>query len=161
MTDAKSKFSDLASSFKVVMLVTQGADGFLRARPMTIAESEENGTMWFLTSKEGWSRDVHEDIPAAITMQGGSKYVSISGIATVVDDRDRITRLWSLAMKPWFPGGPSSPDICLVQFVADQGEYWDASGRNGLRYLYDAIKAVAKGERVEERDEREHGSVSV
>lgn len=160
MTDPKDKFRHLIEDFKVAMLVTQSTDDFLRARPMTIAQAEEDGSMWFITSKGGWAEDVRNDIPAAITMQGNHKYVSITGIATVVEDRERIEALWNVAMQPWFPEGPKSENVCLVHFLAEEGEYWDASGRNGLRYLFDAAKALARGQRVDSRDEREHGSVS-
>lgn len=160
MTEATEKFTQLVGDFKIAMLVTQSPDDFLRARPMTIAKAEGDGSMWFVTSKQGWSKEVATDISAAVTMQGGHKYVSITGIATVVEDQAKVEELWSVAMQPWFPEGPRSEDICLIRFVAEEGEYWDASGRNGLRYLFDAAKAVAKGQRVANRDEREHGAVS-
>jgi len=160
MTDAKDKFTGLVKSFKVAMLATQSADGFIRARPMTIAEAEDDGSMWFLTSRNGWSKELEEDVPTVVTMQSPHRYVTVTGMAHLVDDRRRIHKLWNVGMQPWFPEGPESEDVCLVHFVSTEGEYWDSSGRNGLRYLFEAAKAVAEGRRVDSRDDREHASIT-
>lgn len=161
MTDPKKKYKDLMHHFDTAMFVTRGRDGAVRGRPMRIAQIEEDGSMWFVASKGGWTEELTEDAVAAVTLQNSRQYVSISGLATRVDDHEKLKSLWTEAMRPWFPEGTQSSDIVAIQFVAAEAEYWDVAGTNGLRYMYDAVKAIAKGERMPRRSEEEHGAVSV
>jgi len=161
MSDPKEKFKSLVAGFDVAMFVMSGADELIRARPMRIVKTDDDGGMWFISSKSGWAADLADDASVAVTMQNGQRFVSISGMATLAEDRETLRTLWSEAMRPWFPQGIDSNDIVAVRFVAYEAEYWDSTGMNRLRYLFDAVKAVARGRRIEDRDEREHGSVTL
>ena len=46
-------------------------------------------------------------------------YVSVSGTAAMLDDAAKKQQLWNKLTEAWFPGGPTDPDLALVQ-VADR-----------------------------------------
>jgi len=64
-------------------------------------------------------------------------------------------------MKPWFPDGIETPDICAVHISADSAEYWDNSGLQGIKVALEIARAVTKGERATPESNDVHGRVSL
>jgi len=158
--DKQQKLIDLLNDFDNAMLVTRSSDGSLDGRPMALAKIEEDGAIWFITDRNsGKVADLMMDDEVVVTMQGSSKFVSLSGQAHAVDDRAKLDELWSESMKVYFPEGKASQSILLLRIDPDRGEYWDTSGASGLRYLLKAGKAYLQGERPE-ADAQTHASVS-
>lgn len=60
-----------------------------------------------------------------------------------------IDKLWSEEWRVWFPGGKDDPDLVLIKVDAREGEFWDNSGANGLSYVFEGLKAVIKGEKLQ------------
>ena len=148
--DTQHKLIDLLSDFDTAMLVTRGDDGSLDARPMAVAQVEDDGRICFVTDRNsGKIADLMLDKEVAVTMQSSSKFVSLSGIASPVDDRAKLNELWSEAWKVWFPEGKASDSIVLLRIEPTRGEYWDNSGLNGVKYLLKAGKAYLQGKRPE------------
>ncbi len=89
----QEKMQELLKDFDAAMLVTRTNDGSLRARPMALAEVDDDGVLWFLT--ERGSAKVHEisaEHQVNVAMQSSSKFISISGRATPVEDRAKLRR---------------------------------------------------------------------
>ncbi|QDV45581.1 Pyridoxamine 5'-phosphate oxidase [Stieleria neptunia] len=142
------KLIDLLKDFDTAMLVTRGVDGSINARPMAVAQVEEDGQLWFVTERNsGKVSDLMLDSEVAVTMQSSSKFVSLSGTAHPSDDQAKLDELWSEGWKVWFPEGKSSDTILLLRIEPSQGEYWDHSGLTGVKYLLKAGKAYLQGER--------------
>jgi general stress protein 26 len=57
----------------------------------------------------------------------GQKYVSVSGNAEVLNDRDRIKELWSTPAKAWWDN-PDDPSIRVLKVTPAFAEYWDSPG---------------------------------
>jgi general stress protein 26 len=134
--------------FDTAMLLSHTDDGYPRARPMAIAEARDDGTLLFATGID--SPKVHEieaNPTVAVTMQAKSRFVSISGRGRMVRDRALIDRLWSEAWRVWFPGGKDDPNLCLLEVDPFEAEYWDNAGARGLKYLFEAARAVVKGQK--------------
>lgn len=133
---------ELVREFDTAMLVTETPEGALRARPMAIARVEDQGDMWFVTSSDSPKvEEIRGHHAVNVTLQGKNRFLSLSGQAWIVRDRAKIDELWSKAYEPYFPQGKDSPDLVLIRVQADHGEYWDFSGAQRLRYLYEAGKA--------------------
>lgn len=146
MKDEKHTFNQILKHFDNAMLTTRSSDGMLRSRPMAIARTEENGDLWFFTSIEAGKVDeISTDPRCAAVMQGDRRYLSISGRAVLVRDQAKIDELWITAVEPWFEEGKEDPKVTLIRFEADEGEYWDNSGVKGLRYVFEAAKALWTG----------------
>lgn len=162
-TAPHEKLADLLHDFSVAMLVTQTAAGQLRARPMAIGEVLSDGTVWLLTQRQSAKLDeISIDHHVNLTMQSDTKFVSLSGMATIVDNRQKIAELWSEYWRIWFPGGKDDPELILLRVDGETGEYWDNSGTSGLRYLIEAGKAYLSGTRPKvDDDPKIHAKVNL
>jgi general stress protein 26 len=157
------KFRDLLKDFNVAMLGTRTPDGQLRSRPMALADVESDGTLWFMTQGDSAKLDeIARDDQVNVSMQSKFKFVSISGTATPVKDRAKIEELWNESWKSWFPGGKDDPALVLLKIRGEEGEYWDNSGTNGIKYLIEAGKAYLSGTRPDvDNDPKIHGKVAL
>jgi general stress protein 26 len=162
-TSHDTKLQELLEEFDVAMLVTRTMDGHLRARPMALAEVQPDGLLWFLTDRRsGKVEDLQRDAHVAVTMQAKSKFVSLSGTASQVEDRGRVVQLWKLGWQVWFPGGKDDPNLMLLRVVGQAGEYWDTSGTSGIKYFFEAGKALLTGNRPDvDRDPKAHRKVDL
>ena len=145
----KSKLIDLIRDFDTAMLITNG-NGRIVARPMAIAKVDEDGSIWFITDRDsGKVASLNEDRRVGLTMQGNRQFVSLSGIAEIHDDRVKISAMWKEMWKIWFPKGKDDPSILLLKVDPSDGEYWDNSGSEGVKYLIETGRAYFNGERPE------------
>ena len=115
---------------------------------MAIAEIESDDNIWFITSAEsGMVDEIKGDSRVCVACQSGNRFVSLSGTATVGRDQARINDLWRESWRVWFPDGEASPEIRLIRVTSTEGEYWDHSRLQAVKYLYEAGKAYAVGEK--------------
>lgn len=160
--DSKETFVELCGKFESAMLVTQAPDGALAARPMMIAQLDNDGDMWFATDQHsGKVDDILQHPDVCITLADGSDFASISGKGEVVQDRSHVRELWSEPWRVWFPGGPDDPSIALIHVHASSGEFWSNSGTNRATYLFEAAKAYMSGTRPEVDNPNQHARVKL
>jgi general stress protein 26 len=126
--DALLKLRKLLAEFPIAFMITI-AGGDVTTRPIGIVGDEEfNGTLWFITDKR--SRKVAAIESGATTTllfqnDKNGDYLQLTGRASVVDDRARLEQYYTTLQRTWFPKGLDDPDITLVRFDADGGNYWD------------------------------------
>lgn len=151
----------LLRGLDTAMLITLNTEHQFHGRPMAIAQVEDDGTLWFLTAAD--TAKVHEiefDSHVHLTAQkGDSVFVTLSGLATLVEDSAKVNELWREPHRVWFPGGPNDPSIELIKVRPERGEFWDNSGGNRFKFLWEAAKAYATGTTPPPDDESEHGRV--
>jgi general stress protein 26 len=124
------KVAELIRDVRIAMLVTRGADGRPRSRPMLTQEAEFDGHVWFLTREE--SSKVREIRSSAVVNLGYAAveretYVSFTGRAEILNDRPGIRSLWQASLRNWFDG-PEDPGIRLIRVGVEFVDYWDAAG---------------------------------
>lgn len=160
--EVRQKIFELIGEFDTAMLVTAHPGWGLRARPMAIADTDDQGGLWFVTSSETPKVEEVEHQPMVnLTMQSQLVYVTITGVARIHKDPEKIRSLWKESWRVWFPEGPDQQDLVLLRVQPTGGEFWDNRGPRGLRYLWEATKAYAKGERVEGTGDNAHGKASL
>jgi general stress protein 26 len=143
--EPREHLSELLEKFDTAMLVTRTADGRLRARPLSFA-GELEGRLYFSTSADSPKvAELQNEPRVAITMQDSLRYVSISGLAEVRDDRGLVARLWRESWRIWFPSGKSDPTLRILSVEPEAAEYWDQSGPRGLKHLAEMVTAYATG----------------
>ncbi len=122
-------FSEI-KHFSNAMLVTYGTNGMMHARPMVITDIETPSCVWFITASEtAKTYEIAKDNRVLVTCQDDDYcYLTLSGIANVVYNRQKVASLWKDFYSQWFPQGPSDPDIALIRVDVDAAEYWDHSG---------------------------------
>ena len=155
--------AELASKIKSVrfaMFTTTDDYAHLVSRPMTNQDMDAEGNLWFYTSS---NTDLWENIGArpevnlAFAEPADHLYVSVSGTAERVVDRDKIKELWNPAVKAWYPNGPDDPHVMLIKVVPHAAEYWDSNG-NAMVQLFKMAKAVLTGSTP---DGGEHGKLKL
>ncbi len=151
-------FVDILKSFENAMLVTERGSE-LRARPMAIADRTEDGRVWFITNIESAKLDEITEKPQVnLAMQQGSRFLSISGTSRVTRDPQKIDELWSDLQSVWFPKGRNDPTLVLLEIVPTYVEYWDRSGVEAVRFMFETAKSAVTGETLNE-DASPHGKL--
>ena len=141
---------DLIKDIRFAMFTTRQADGHLHSRPMTTQNSalHEDESLWFFMSHKG---DPVADLAAdpvvnvAYADPDDDRYVSVCGLAAVIDDHAKKRQLWTKMAQAWFPGGVDDPDLALVQVRINEAHYWNVKSSKVVQLLKMA-KAVVTGE---------------
>ena len=124
------KVWDLAKSIGTAMFITWDGER-QRARPMAANVRRDEHAIYFLTSEESAKTHQVDKFPVvtlAFVDTGKNDYISLTGRATVSDDRAKIKDLWSPFAKAWWDS-PEDPDIRVIKVEPEDAEYWD--GPNG------------------------------
>jgi general stress protein 26 len=148
--DDYPKLKELVEEIRTTMMTTADADGTLRSRPLQTLRYGEDGALWFFTSKRaakiaGAAADASR-VNLSYANLTKHDYVSISGRATLLQDRKLMEGLWSEGVELFFPQGINDPDLALLRVDIDKAEYWDGSG-SAIGREYPLPKAVATGKK--------------
>jgi len=122
------RLATMIRGISVAMLTSQAADGSMRSRPMAPPDSEFDGTLWFFTragTDKASDISLHPQVNVSYVLAAEHRYVSLSGRATLVDDREKMKELWAPAHRTWFPQGLEDPERRLIRVDIDRAEYWD------------------------------------
>ena len=159
--EQREHFHKLLKQFNTAMLVTHAGEGRLRARPMVVAQVEDDGRVWFITGAEtAKTHEIEADTRVHIICQNDrSAYLSLSGRADLVRDRAKAAELWQEPFRVWFPGGKDDPNIELIVVRPEEGEFWDNEGFNKVKYLFESAKAHVSGKTPEVAEGEQHGRV--
>ncbi len=134
--DAIRRFNDLVRDIKFAMLTTEHIDGYLRSRPMVTQEADADGNLWFFTglgtAKVEEIRQ-HRQVNVNYANPDKQAYVSVTGTAELVRDRDKIKSLWSPLYNVYFPKGVDDPDLALIRVHVNEVEFWDSSSSRMVR----------------------------
>ena len=164
MTDtneSREKLWKMIKDIKFAMFTTRHGNGHLHSRPMTTQNKdiEADASLWFFMSKKGDPVDDLKSEPMvnlAYASPSSDTYVSVSGTAAMIEDMAKKQQLWSKMAEAWFPGGPTDPDLALVQVQIVHANYWDVK-ESKIVQLFEMAKAVVTGKPPTEMGE--HGEV--
>lgn len=93
---------------------------------MTLQESEFDGDLWLFSHRSsGTIQEITDNPQVNISFQSRKSWLSVSGIAEIIEDRDRAHELWQPILKNWFPGEADDPDLRLIKVHAEGAEYWE------------------------------------
>jgi general stress protein 26 len=143
--DQKRKLLATLRELDIVMMTTNSESGTLHARPMAIAEVDDDGSVWFVTRKDEKVDEVRTDRRALVTGQTEDAYLSLSGRVDLIHDPERVRALWRPSWNTWLPEGKHDPDVLLMRLRAEVGEYWDRKATRTIRYAFDAGRARGDG----------------
>ena len=144
---------DLMKTIGFAMLVTHDGDK-LRARPMSAYLARDENMIYFLTDAR---RHKDEDIARnpginlSFADAGSQTYVSLTGTATVSNDRGKIRDLFSTTAKAWWDSA-EDPNIRVLKITPEDAEFWDSPG-TVISYVKMAAAAIS-GTRPEIGDNR-------
>jgi general stress protein 26 len=114
----------LIEGIEIAMFTTRRADGHLVSRPMATQTQAQGTDLWFVTDitthkLDELAHDPHVNL--AYYRDRTREWVSVSGTASVSQDRRAIRDLYRRDWKAWFgdeggerDGGPDDPRLALI-----------------------------------------------
>ena len=155
--DDLQKLRELVKEIDFCMLTTVAENGDLHSRPMSSnGDIDSDGALWFFTSAS--SHKVHEveklsKVNVSFADPDHQHYVSISGTAQLVRDRNKIDELWRPEFKMWFPNGKDDPDVALLRVSSEKAEYWD-SPASTIGYVLNFVSSWVSGKEADAGENR-------
>ena len=155
--DNLEKVRELVKEIDFCMLSTVDENGDLHSRPMSVnGEIDPDGDLWFFTNAN--SHKVTEistrpKVNVSFADPANQHYVSISGKAQLVRDRNKIEELWKPEFKMWFPEGKDDPEIALIRVSLEKAEYWD-SPSSTIGYVLNFVSSLLTGKEADYGENR-------
>ena len=151
------KLRGLIDNIRTAMLTTYDEKDGLHSRPMGTAQFDIDGNIWFFTNE--FSPKVQEiavEHTVSVTYADITEniYISITGIATMVDNREKMQQLWNPYVALFFPDGIDDPKLTLLKVEAQHAEYWDSSAGT-IAVIFKKIIAAVTGKKYESGDHKE------
>ncbi len=138
----KEKIWNYIKDAPVGMLTTMDGQD-MRARPMHIVQDEYDGTLWFFTKRSAdkvFETDTGAGVCVTFSDQDSGIYVSLTGNATLTQNKALIDKFWSPFAGAWFEKGKDDPEVALLEIKISKGEHWEAD-ENKIVQLYEIAKA--------------------
>jgi general stress protein 26 len=153
---------ELIDGIEIAMMTTRRPDGHLVSRPMATQGREAVADLWYVTDitthkLDELERDPHVNL--AFYNGRTREWVSVSGTATISQDRETIRRLYKPDWKAWFKeenqhndgggatrsdpraGTPDDPRIALVLVEANSVTYLKVDKPRPV-VLFEVLKAM-------------------
>lgn len=124
MREPEERLWEILDEAELDLLITNGADGFPRVRPMTLLAYEEDGTLWFATSRSSHKvEEVRRNPKVSVFSFAEEAYAVIFGEAEIVDDPSLKKEFWE---EEWeeFWDGPGDPDYVLLKVKGRKGQFY-------------------------------------
>ena len=151
-TSDLEKFKEMIKDIDLCMLTTVDESNELHSRPMSLnSDVDDNGNLWFFTSSSSHKASEIERTPnvnVSFIDTRQQHYVSVSGMAELVRDKQKIKELWKPVLKAWFPDGPDQADIALLKVKMTKAEYWDGPS-SMIAQAVSFVSAILTGKQVE------------
>jgi general stress protein 26 len=152
------KLRTFIKSARIAMFTTVATDGRLRSRPMANLKGGFDSDLWFVTRSSAPKAEEIKDnqhVNVAYADPEAERFVSISGLASLVREPERIQELWSRRLRTWFPGGKKDPELALIRVRIDRAEVWDA--KTSTMVHLEGLGAVLAKRRAPRADDRSAG----
>jgi Uncharacterized stress protein (general stress protein 26) len=128
-TEKREQLRGLIKGIDIAMFTTWGEGGFPVSRPLSTQEAEFDGkVLWFFTRRSSAKVDEirrNPKVNVGYASKERNVYLSVAGTAELVDEQALIDAYWNDAMKAFFPGGRTDPDLALIKVTVHTVEYWD------------------------------------
>ena len=158
MNDDLRKLFDHIDEIEIAMLTTRRADGHLQARAMATQRRADGADLWFVTTDGTQKlRDLAADphVNLSYYKDRTREWVSVSGLASVSRDRQKIHELWAPDWKVWFAeagdprhGTKDDPRIVLIGVDVHAAAFLEVNKPQPV-VLYEVVKGWVTGETPE------------
>lgn len=155
------KLASKIKDIKFTMLTTVSQDGSLHSRPMATQKVDVDsfdGTLWFFSKKNSHKNDsIQNDqhVNLAYADPNNQSYISVSGRATISEDKEQMKELWNPLLKAWFPEGLEDPEITLIAVDVENAEIWDSPPSKVVQ-LAGFVKAAVTGRPYPDKAHTQH-----
>ena len=146
------KLVEMIKDIDLCMLTTVDEGDELHSRPMSLnGYVDEENNLWFFTSSNSHKASEIERTPnvnVSFIDTDDQRYASVSGVAELITDRQKIKELWKPVLKAWFPDGPDQPDVALLKVKMTKAEFWDGPSST-ISQAVSFVSAIFTGKQVE------------
>jgi general stress protein 26 len=138
-TDLERMHAEIAD-IEIAMMTTRRRDGHLESRAMATQKRAAGADLWFVALKESAKvSDLEADphVNLAYYKDRTREWVSVSGLASLTDDREKIGELYAPDWKFWFPdegdprhGTVDDPRLVLIAVEIHEATFLKFDVRN-------------------------------
>ena len=132
---AKLSLKEISAAMRhidICMMTTKTGAGDLESRPMSNnREVDYNGDSYFFAydhSSAAKELGITPDVNLAYTHEpaiiGKSMYISVTGKARLVHDREEMKKHWVKDVENWFKDGLDTPGLVMIHVKAARLKYW-------------------------------------
>ncbi|HEX9982790.1 MAG TPA: pyridoxamine 5'-phosphate oxidase family protein [Thermoanaerobaculia bacterium] len=145
---------ELIDDMEVAMFTTRRADGHLVSRPMATQRRASGADLWFVTDRasaklEEIGDDAHVNL--AYYKDRTREWVSVSGRARIVDEREKVRELYAPDWRAWFgdeggenDGTPDDPRMVLIAVDIDLAMFLQINKPQPV-VLFEVVKGMVTG----------------
>lgn len=144
--DAIGKMKELVEHNRICMFTSNVEEVPLQTRPMTTQEVDDEGNFWFFSPKDSHKNyEIRSDarVQLLFANTSASEYLTVYGIATIVNDRKKIEEMWSPMVKAWFQEGKDDPNLSLIKVTPENAYYWEPSQNKMVTLIKIAASAIS------------------
>lgn len=148
------KLHELIENIETAMFTTRRADGRLVSRPMATQKRASGADLWFVTMRGSEKLDEirnDEQVNLAYFKDRTKEWVSVSGRAKIVEDRDKIRELYAPDWRAWFgdeggekDGTPDDPRMVLVGVDVEMAMFLEINKPQPV-VLFEVVKGIVTG----------------
>ena len=153
MTEIEKLYEQI-EDIEIAMLTTRRSDGHMSSRPMATQKRASGADLWFVASDgTGKLREIEFDphVNLAYYKDRTREWVSVSGIAAISRDRNKIRELYAADWKIWFPeegdprhGTAEDPRMVLVGVDVHAAVFLEVNKPQPV-VLYEVVKGWLTG----------------
>jgi general stress protein 26 len=152
--EAISKLKELSEKARTCMFITNLKNNPpFNSRPMSLQECDEEGNLWFISSKESHKNmeiSVDNEVQLYFMNNGDYEYLSVLGKAFIYDDKSTIEDKWSIFANAWFDG-KEDPNVSIIRVSPTDLYYWDTKAGKFVTMLH-FIGSIVSGKKSDGSD---------
>jgi general stress protein 26 len=148
------KLYDLVREIEIAMMVTRRPDGHLDSRAMATQKPAAGADLWFVTTEgAGKIKEIEGDPHVNLSFYNSKtrEWISVSGLARISRERQKIRELYAPDWKAWFPeegdprhGTPDDPRMVLIGVDVHAAVFFEVDKPRPV-VLYEIVKGFVTG----------------
>lgn len=152
--EAIKQLKELSEKARTCMFITNlHKSPPFNSRPMSLQECDEEGNLWFISSKESHKNmEIQKDNMVQLYFMNDSnyEYLSIIGDAFIYDDKATIEEKWSIFANAWFDG-KDDPNVSIIRVAPKDVYYWDTKYGKFVSMI-NFVSAILVGKKTDNSD---------
>ena len=154
MNSELDKLYSHIEDIEIAMMTTRREDGHLQSRAMATQKRVAGADLWFVTLEGSQKlRDLEADphLNLAYYKDRTREWISVSGLATISRDREKIRELYAADWKAWFPKGgdprdgtPDDPRMVLIGVDVHAADFLEVNNPQPV-VLFEIVKGWLTG----------------
>lgn len=152
------RFYSLVDEIEIAMMTTRRKDGHLESRAMATQKRASGADLWFVAADgSGKTRDIAADphVNLAYYKDRTREWISVSGVATLSRDREKIQELYEPDWKIWFTdegdprhGTADDPRLVLIGVEVHAATLLEVNKPRPVVF-YEMVKSLVTGDTPE------------